>query len=105
MAQFDVYKNKEPKSRGRTPFLLDLQSDVLSVLTTRIVVPLRRFEKGKSAAVARLHPIIGIGGTDYIAVVSESAAVPSSILGEPAGTARDYRKSLIEACDLVFTGF
>ena len=40
MAQFDVYRNPNPATRARIPYLLDVQSDLLEPLATRVVVPL-----------------------------------------------------------------
>jgi len=40
MAQFDVYRNAHPATRARVPYLLDVQSDLLETLATRVVVPL-----------------------------------------------------------------
>src|SRR6266850_1795064 len=40
MAQFDVYRNPNPATRNRVPFLLDVQVGLLDSLATRIVVPL-----------------------------------------------------------------
>ncbi|UTJ05271.1 CcdB family protein [Arcobacter roscoffensis] len=45
MAQFDVYKNDNPITNKKTPYLLDVQSDVLKHLNTRVVVPLSRDKK------------------------------------------------------------
>ncbi|MBC3875161.1 CcdB family protein [Undibacterium flavidum] len=39
MARFDVYANTG-KSKKATPFLIDVQSNVISGLATRIVIPL-----------------------------------------------------------------
>jgi hypothetical protein len=41
MAQFTVHENKNPATRSFVPFLLDVQTDLLSDLETRVVVPLR----------------------------------------------------------------
>jgi toxin CcdB len=40
MAQFTVYRNKNPQTRSTVPFLLDIQNDLLDDLETRVVVPL-----------------------------------------------------------------
>lgn len=40
MPQFDVYRNRNPRSRRSIPYLLDVQSDLLTALSTRVVVPL-----------------------------------------------------------------
>jgi len=40
VAQFSVHENPDPRTKGDVPFLLDVQSNVLSVLASRVVVPL-----------------------------------------------------------------
>jgi toxin CcdB len=42
MSQFTVHKNKNPKSKSAFPYLLDVQSDLLADLQTRVVVPLAK---------------------------------------------------------------
>jgi len=40
MAQFDVHRNLDARSRNTFPYLLDVQTGLLDVLSTRVVVPL-----------------------------------------------------------------
>lgn len=40
MAQYDVYANPDLRSREQVPYLVDVQSAMLSELRTRFVVPL-----------------------------------------------------------------
>ena len=40
MAQFTVYKNKNPRSKTTYPLLVDAQADLLDDLQTRLVIPL-----------------------------------------------------------------
>jgi hypothetical protein len=40
MAQFDVYPNPSRTSKAYYPYLVDVQSPLLSELATRIVIPL-----------------------------------------------------------------
>ena len=42
MTQFTVYRNKNPRSRATFPYLLDVQSDLLDGLQTRVVIPLTK---------------------------------------------------------------
>ena len=50
MAQFDVCRNTNPASSRDIPYLLEVQSDLLDVLATRVVVPLvLATEMGKAA--------------------------------------------------------
>lgn len=41
MARYDVYRNQSARGADDTPFLLDVQADMLAQLRTRVVVPLR----------------------------------------------------------------
>jgi len=56
MAQFTIYKNKDPHTRSALPFLLDIQSDLLSDLETRVVVPLHPASELKGKILKTLTP-------------------------------------------------
>jgi toxin CcdB len=56
MAQFDVCRNPNPASARRIPYLLDVQSDLLSGLATRVVVPLATPETLGNKAAQVLNP-------------------------------------------------
>lgn len=105
MPQFDVHENIDPGSRAETPYLLNIQADVLSVLVTRLVVPLRSASAHHDRAITRLHPRVEVLGEPYIAFVSEMAAIPESSLGPVQASLSDYRTEIIAACDLLLTGF
>ena len=55
MPQFAVYKNRNEATRGRFPLLLDVQSDLLEPLKTRIVVPLSPAVTSRGARDAGAH--------------------------------------------------
>lgn len=105
MAQFDIYLNSDESTRDRTPYLLDVQADLLADLATRVVIPLRAGSDEEPWAISRLHPVIVLEKQPYLAVVSELAAVPGSILGREVGDARRYRTEILAAIDLLITGF
>ena len=105
MAQLDIHINSDKRTSIRTPFLLNVQADLLSELATRMVVPLRPGGTQETWIVSRLHPVITVGEDRYVAVVSEMAGVPATILGERNGDARDQRSEILAAIDLVITGF
>lgn len=42
MAQFIVYRNKNARTKPIFPFLVDVQSDLLEDLQTRVVIPLSK---------------------------------------------------------------
>ncbi len=105
MAQFDIHRNSDPGSKARTPFLLEIQSDILSVLATRIVVPLRPGSMMKGMFITRLHLKIEVEGSEHFAIVPELAAIPQSRLGASVRSAPELRQGVSEALDLIFTGF
>ncbi len=105
MAQFDVYVNRDARGSARTPYLLDIQSDILSSLATRLVVPLRPRTHADKPLIRGLHPEIVLGEAPFKAVVSEMAALPSASLGSRVGTLLAFRQEILDACDLILTGF
>lgn len=46
MAQFTAYANSNPVTQKQYPYLLDIQSDLLSELKTTIVIPLSPHQTG-----------------------------------------------------------
>jgi len=105
MSQFDIFKNKDPRTKERTPYLMDVQAALLSTLATRVVVPLRAASGGKSPAITRLHPTIRIGNLDYIVVVSEMAAISTAALDSFVASAQHDRQQIVAATNLLLTGF
>ena len=62
MAQFDVYRNKNANSRVDIPFLLDVQSDLLAHIDTRVVIPLAKAGSFSGPPGATLNPLFEFGG-------------------------------------------
>lgn len=105
MAQFSVHENPNPRTKGDVPCLLDVQSDVLSVLATRIVVPLYRPEVVHSKAMTRLTPPVKVGSKSLIAMVPEMAGIHQRDLGAVVGDLSSQRNEFLQAIDLLLTGF
>lgn len=104
MAQFDVYENQNPKTKESIPYLLDLQTDLLNNLTTRVVVPLITVAvMGKAAKY--LNPQFKIKRTTVIMSTAELAGVNLHILGDKVCSLKEHRTEIIAALDFLFTGF
>lgn len=101
MGQFDLHKN--PKG-GAYPLLLDIQSEMLARLSTRVVAPLMTVKRYGARPITRLNPIVKIKGVDHVIVFQELAAIPASALGDPVSSLVSRRADLIAALDLLFTG-
>jgi toxin CcdB len=104
MPQFDVYRNANPASRGRIPYLLDIQSDLLEPLMTRVVVPLGKPELLSGRIADRLNPVFEIEGRNMVMLTPELAGVPVKVLGQRIESLARQRDTIIAALDLVFTG-
>jgi toxin CcdB len=104
MAQFDVYRNANPATRARIPYLVDIQSDLLDPLATRVVVPLCKPEVLKGKLAERLNPVFEIEGRKMAMLTTELAGVSRKILGERIGNLSDERRSIIAALDLLIAG-
>lgn len=99
MARFDVYR--DPEGAG---YLLNIQTDLLSHLNTRAVVPLLLLNEAPKPA-RRLNPAFEIGGESVIMVTQFIAAAPTSDL-QVAITSLAHRSSEIaDALDMLITGF
>jgi toxin CcdB len=104
MAQFDLYRNVNPATRSRMPYLLDVQSDLLEPLATRVVVPLCKPETLAGKPAEGLIPEFEVEGRRLLLLTPELAGVHRKALGERVGNLASERRAIIGALDLLFTG-
>jgi toxin CcdB len=101
MARYDLYR---ASTDGRAIYLLDVQSNLLDVTSTRVVVPLfRRADYQKPAAT--LHPIFAIGGGQFVMVTHLIATLSTAELGRPVGDLAHAHFEILDALDKLFGGF
>ena len=105
MAQFSVYRNKSPRTKATFPFLVDVQSDLLEPLGTRVVVPLTRVPGLTKRPVSHLTPEIPFDGDRYVLMTPQLAGVSVADLGPSAGTLAGERQAILAALDFLLTGF
>ena len=97
--QFCAYRLR----RGHV--VLDMQSDVLSHLKTRLVAPLVP-EGGRDTAMTVLEPVLKLDGRRTILLVSEMITVPTKELaGPPVARFVDEDYVIRRALDMLFSGF
>ena len=97
MARFDVFRGKG------SSYLLDCQVDVLSHFKTRFVVPLLPAEG--AVAASRLHPIFHVEGENVIMVTQLASAIPMSELGRKVADLAEEQPSIMNALDMLMTGY
>ena len=104
MPQFSVYKNKNPKTRSTYPYLVDVQSDLLSDLGTRVVVPLVKRTASTRKPIKSLMPVVSVDGQEFIMMVPLLAGIGRGELGTPVASAAQHRGEVVAALDFLITG-
>lgn len=99
MARYDVFPN--PSGAG---LLLDVQTDLLSDLNTRVVVPLLPMSSAPKPA-TRLNPTFDIDGHSVVIVTQFLAAVPIGVLKSPVGNLAGEFETVTTAIDMLMQGF
>jgi toxin CcdB len=103
MDQFDVVTNPFPRSRERQPFLVALQSNLLTRnLDTVVMAPLE--PAASSTFVDRLNPSVTVEGQMFVLITQELVTVRKSAFGKPQASIASERDKIIAALDLLFTG-
>lgn len=105
MARFDVYAN--PGSHAKTtPYLLDVQSDLLDGLDTRMVIPLRSLHAFPKVKVSlRLTPVLTIQGEELLLETPKMGAVPLRVLKTPLTSLASEQAQISAALDFLFQGY
>ncbi|GAB7536992.1 CcdB family protein [Burkholderia sp. 22PA0099] len=107
MARFDLYNNPSSRSKAKSPYLLDVQSDHLGDLMSRVVIPLTHLAGSYTPAkVAQdLAPIIEIDGEKFILETPFLGAIRTSELGPSTGTLKSEQTRVLAALDRLFGAF
>lgn len=99
MARFDIFENE-----GEAGYLLDVQSDLLSGLNTRVVVPLLPKSSAPIPA-QRLNPVFNFEGQELVMATQYMAAVPEGELRSGVGSLAERQDEISAALDMLFLGF
>lgn len=99
MARFDVYRN--PAGPG---YLVDVQANLLSQLTTVVVVPLLPLAAAPQQA-ARLNPSLSVNGEACSLLTQFMAAVPKSELKELVARLEEQGQTALDAIDFLHQGW
>ncbi len=100
MARFDVQRGR----RAGVPYLVDNQADFLSILPTRLVIPLLPADSIPSP-IERLHLRVTVDGCELILAVNPMASVRRDQLGPRVGSVADRRSEIVAAVDFLQQGF
>ncbi len=105
MPQFTVYQNKNAQTKKLIPYLLDVQTELLDDLQTRVVVPLTLADKSTAKQISRLTPLLHVDGESYLMLTPQLAGINKRELGKSVVDLSDSRNEIISAIDFLVTGF
>lgn len=105
MARFDVYANPGNHA-ATTPYVLDVPSNLLDALDSRMVVPLRSLKAFPKVKLSnRLTPIFTIKGEEFLLETPKMGAVPQRVLKVPVTSLADKQEQITAALDFLFKGY
>jgi len=102
-SQFDVVANPDTAEAGRWPYLVVLQSDLISGLSSTVVAPL--VPRANMIGAWRLNPILIVDGREFWLATHELFAVDRRMLRQTIASLSDQRDAIMSAIDFVFVGF
>jgi toxin CcdB len=98
VARFDLYAN------GPNGYLLDVQTDLISGLNSRLVAPLLPLAFAPPP-IRKLHPVFEIEGELHVLATHLLGAVPMSALSGSVGNLDAHHDQISAALDMIFLGF
>lgn len=101
MAQFDVYKNNNPRTNKKVPYLIDVQSDVLRHLNTRVVVPLSRDKKIFNGLIKELT----VNDEKVYLITSQIGTALVNELNEKVCSLGNQKEDIKNSIDFLIYGF
>ena len=102
--QYDVFDNPSPRMRDTYPYVLDVQSDLLRSLPTRMVAPLAVTVLAAGQFPHRLCPVIVVDGQKLTLVPFEAAPLDKRLLKKRISSAKDRADDVVAAMDAVISG-
>jgi toxin CcdB len=105
MAQFTVYRNKNAHTKSTFPLLVDVQSELLEDLKTRVVIPLTKSGALARRPLSQLMPVIRFEEDTYVLLTPQLAGIARSDLGTAVGTLVGQRDTIVAAMDFLIVGF
>ena len=104
MSRFDVYANPDKQESKQIPFYVDVQSDHIKGIETRVVVPLwdAEFFTDKFE---NLNPEFELFGQQLVMDVPSLGAVPRSFLKRPIANLAAQQVQIQDAIDTLFGSY
>jgi toxin CcdB len=100
--QFDVVANPDADDASYRPYLVILQSDLVSGLRSTVVAPL--VVREQLAGAQRMNPMFSVDGREYWLATHELFAIEQRMLKGKVASLADRHDAIMAALDFIFTG-
>jgi toxin CcdB len=105
MAQFDVYKNSNATTKAAYPYFVDVQSNILSEISSRIVIPLGTLTNFKKQQLENLTPVITYNDEELLLLTPQIASIPLKSFSKPIGSIAHLHSTILASVDFALSGF
>ena len=103
MKQYDLYSNTDPDTKKTYPFFVDIQTNLLDMLNSRVVIPLTKAQPDK-ALPKNLCPQLEINGVQYYLLTHQITTVARPFLKKNTGSLLLSRTEIINSLDFLISG-
>ncbi|MDE2406524.1 MAG: CcdB family protein [Xanthomonadaceae bacterium] len=103
MSQFCVYANADAASRRTIPYWLNVQSDLIHIAESRVVVPLISPQQA-GRLLHGLMPLLDVAGKRMVMDTAQITNVPMQMLGRQEADLSAERLTIVAALDFLTHG-
>lgn len=103
MKQYDLYENKDTDTKEAYPYFMDVQTELLRNLDSRVVIPVVPASDA-TAYPKNLCPVVKIKNNKHALMTHQITTVPSSFLNYKEGSLLLNRDEIIAGLDFLLTG-
>jgi toxin CcdB len=103
MEQFSLYINTDEDTNTSYPYFVDVQTEMLDALTSRVVIPLTTVLSNRNLP-TNICPKIDINGEQFYLLTHQITTVSRSFLSKREGSITLNREDIINSIDFLFSG-
>lgn len=103
MKQFDVYSNADTDTNRAYPYFVDVQSEILDALNSRVVIPLTTALPEKLLP-NTICPIVEVNGDQHYLLTYQITTISKSFLKKHEGSLLLNRTDIINSLDFLISG-
>ncbi|MGS2718844.1 CcdB family protein [Eionea flava] len=103
MLQFDVYQNTDSDTNQAYPYFVDIQTDLLEVLNSRVVIPLTNVRPDRGLP-NNICPAVEINDEFFYLLTYQITTVSVAFLKNKQGSLSLNRTDIINSVDFLFSG-